>query len=435
MVFITAFLLNSLYMLAPLPAFPVTAVCLILVPRYLAKDADTRWILRLLLSVPLLGTSIFGPHLHHIVNWHYIILALFTLRLLTTNFPVRPLQMMAVAAAALFTGLSLLNDAGAMTAAAGFDSIRIGGLLLVYVLTYAWMKERRPQVHANRSVILDTYVYVVAGTVAAMVVQFLMYRLFGQAVGSVTFFRLRTSYDVLFTAYSTMSIFIFSGAFLGLTRYQETDRWRYLLFSVFMVVLSALNTARSGIFAFVATLAIVGLLLLLHPQIRLGLDKIVAAFVVLGASVASIVFLFATRQNLESLFYVNMRDTLISEGLVLVTENVRSFLFGIGYSRVEELTMLPHNLFTQLFVVHGAVGVSVVSFLLFYALWKNRMHPTLLSLLLVLIGGQFVTSIYLTSYLFPLFLLSLIPGAEEQPAYAIATDGTKGTGTLFRIGI
>lgn len=268
----------------------------------------------------------------------------------------------------------------------------------------------REQLMVQSSEWTDKYQLVTFASAICILYQFLLYTLFGQVVGFITFFPARTVYDMTFTGYSVLSALLGGGLIISLTKILNGERIaRNALYMVIIFMGCGFNTSRSGLYA-----AIIIMLIMIALSLNKKKGFMIATVIlipVLLLMIFSINIMLSNRNSLtgQTLLSDNGRFALMKQGLETIFSDINALLFGLGINAqyyIKGVT-IQHNMFLEMLELNGLILFIpfVVVVLMFLRYTKEKENRYLLWH--ILLSHQFYSSFFATTFLLVVLILSI----------------------------
>lgn len=241
-----------------------------------------------------------------------------------------------------------------------------------------------------------------------------IYLFTGRLIGKATIWAGRQNFDMTFTGYSVLSVFLGGGMVIAVINLLHSKR-KTLSFVqlLFLAYACVVNSARSGLFASIVII----LLMLLQSLRRYGTAKRALLFgipIIIGM-IISLFYLLQTRTSLQivGLFDATGRQDLIDQAFQIMTSNASTFLFGVGVNGAEALGIsAQHNMFLEMWVLNGTILLIPFVIVVFMILWKTRRRKNRYLLWQLLFAHQFYSSFFATTFL-PVVLILTFGSYDE----------------------
>lgn len=248
---------------------------------------------------------------------------------------------------------------------------------------------------------MKEYIQIVFGTALAVIMQYILDRYLGIAVGNITYFPGRTIYDLLFIGYSVLSIYLGTGSIMIYIYTQGKLEIKDML-GIFMILLAiVVNSSRTGL---VVCILMLGILFFKKIIKRITIKEIFMGIIALSMSITLIGVLVESR-GINSIFDANGRDTAALEGIELF---MKSPIIGVGLIPEDYKIMLPHNFIIQYLMQMGMIGGILVASYIFKSLIDLKDTKLKYLNIFILIGGLFVTDLHANTFYTVILIMAYI---------------------------
>lgn len=353
MVFLLAIVNLAAYLVSPLAGFGTVALTLAIIGLRRGCSRLEKVLTMLVLTMPLYALPLL-PGLHHVASWTTLLLLTLVVmvipRIQRLSPPIFVLLFILVAFSVL-TGVSVADPSDGWYYLAQF---------LIFIIPAVLIYEAR---HWTREVVdtaaIGRLIGVLASTQLALavgvIIQWLLDSRFGIALGSISFFAERVTYDLTLSAYSVLSGLLSIGIVLAPTLWRRGSWQMAVVLAVVSSFAIVINSSRTGI---VVGVVVLGLAILFPPK---GARRFGARLAIIPAGVLAwwMYSLYASSVRGDEEF---LDDNGRFESFRAAIENGMasdvSFLLGVGYADYEGLA--PHNFFVETFVSSGAIVAAVV---------------------------------------------------------------------------
>lgn len=438
-------ILTCLFLVGMLLNYWLGLLILILTMAYVIRQSSGQWdalVSLLIVSLPISYVGILGPLTHHVFSLFNIVLivliTLFWIRGYTQKwYRLSVWEILAVLSFGLLFVLHLVQT-HQFTLMNLFQMARWYLIVLAVYTIYKMPLSFVQQLNLKKYT--DTYITVTLATAIALLVQLLLHQMLGIEVGNLSHFRLRVSYDVFFLAYSFLAIYLYSGALMAYMAFLRTKTKVYGVVTLLLLLLSILNSARSGLIVF---MLIAGL----YTIFKSGLGTAKKALLLLGLAAMFLVSmqlitlvrgnLFDPSQNLDDpigqaeivetaevvgadpvgsrslidkwvyrfqqFFFDNDRFRILFDSLEIWARDSQTLLYG--HSNLNEIPVLPHNFFVESLLTYGLFLGGWMIAVFVYLMINNWRSPYFALMLYMLVSSQLVTKIHLATWFIPLILL------------------------------
>lgn len=260
----------------------------------------------------------------------------------------------------------------------------------------------------DKKIILYDYIFATNIAAIGTFVQFVVKSFLNIELGNYAFLGgYRHSYGFLFADYSFLSLYLVTGAtiLLYLVYNKEINMKLGLIDIIFLLVVSVITSARTGIFAFIVVVVlftipkIIYYLIYNFPRIILISSAVI---ILVGASFLLVGNVRGSRKLSDS-----GRGKLNQQAFKIFLDKP---IFGVGFGsqNYSEISgMLPHNLIFQ-FLAQGGLIFSIPLFITLYMILfsSKRNDPILFgTILCILIGSLFIPNIFNSRYMGVIFLI------------------------------
>jgi len=263
----------------------------------------------------------------------------------------------------------------------------------------------------------DCYFGMAVASAVGVLYQYIMMKR-GVNLGYITFFPSRTVYDMTFTGYSVLSVVLGAGIVIAVDRLLLGFRFVYMMALVLCACACAVNSSRSGLFAAFVIVAIQ----LLQIKKRITIKKLFLFVSVAVIAILTIIILINNRESIRGkLLNDNGRIEILFDGIRKMSEEIQTFLFGVGASHVGE-----HNMFLEFFIANGCFAGILFLFFIGILLIKTRKSSMNFLGWHIFLSHQFFTSFFATTFLLPVLILLLAGKTKEngkQPLLHLEKNG------------
>lgn len=288
--------------------------------------------------------------------------------------------------------------------------------LVLFVVLLALLVLNSSFITFNIDSLKTSYRVVAFSTACFLIMQVILFYVFNVEVGfHLRFIRSATDYRdafaVLFADFSFLSLFLSSAIPLA---WSQDKSKLYRISNVFLLLLASfLTSARTGLFCFVAVLAVVFYVEILRGNKISRKQKISFSITLVVVGLMMVILLTLWRGN--KLFDDSGRFELMSKAVTLFKSNV---LLGIGFGMKEYPGVIPHNIFFQ-YLAQG--GLFLILPLLYYIyqsyfvlFGKHQSMDLKYSLMIILVGSQLIGNIVDSRFLLIVTILILADNNSRE---------------------
>lgn len=276
----------------------------------------------------------------------------------------------------------------------------------------------------NKDIILYDYIFATNIAAIGVLLQFIVKNVLNISIGNYACFGgYRHAYGFLFTDFSFLSLYLVTGAVLLLYLIDERklDKKNGYVNILFLIIISIITSARTGVFSFIVVFAIFVLpkflyyLIYKFPRVII----LILALIVLAGS--SVTLVGRVRGNRK--FSDSGRGALNREAFNIFLERP---IFGVGFGskNYSEISgMLPHNLIFQ-YLAQGGLILSIPLFIILAMILSivKKKDGVLFGIILsILVGSLFIPNIFNSRYMGVVFLMFSMRNTVE-----ICGDNMKG---------
>lgn len=362
------------------------------------KNKEEKILNLLILSLPLHSISILGYKLNHAFSWPILLLSIVLINniytILKNKIMIKKGYIIGFLIFCIVLALSNYR----------FDIINstreIGQIMIMClpILTTFICKEqytlKLDQGYFKRGLLKIESVIV--ATAIATIYQFTMYEFGNFNLGEITIFNNRIIYDLIFKAYSVLSLFLSLGVIIVINNIIELIIQRKITFKIFiekaiklLIIVGAIfiNTSRTGILAAILTTFII-MCNFLKVMTKKQRKVIIVLFIIV--SVFLIIFFSLSRKDM-TFFNDNGRFLTYKNALDFIFESPINFILGCGLYEGNYSHMLPHNFILELMTTSGVI-ITTISIYLIYKLIRFIKDSKYKFLFYnILIGSMFIT--------------------------------------------
>lgn len=286
--------------------------------------------------------------------------------------------------------------------------ININMVFLAFIIGNLVKSKLSPE---EKEKLITCYMQGVYIAAVGLIIQFISINFIGMDIGYYSAFGLnRRAYAFLFSDFSFLSLYLSSGAMMvflkGKKHYKSTFKW--LLFTVFILVASMLTSARTGIVSFLVAFALYSFgklfVLLYKGSIKSILLIIFNIIILLGS------YFILNRVRIGDLTGDSGRIYINSIALDVFKQNP---LLGVGFgvsSYGNNISTIPHNIIYQ-FLAQGGLVFSLPLFIFLFTVgfiaWRKN-NVLYWGYFSVMVGALFIPDIFSSRFLLGiLFLISI----------------------------
>lgn len=278
------------------------------------------------------------------------------------------------------------------------------GLLLIYSKNLK--QEIETQVDASEW--LDLYYYTIIAVSIGVLYQFMIYMLSGVRIGFTTIWQGRQVFDLLFTGYSVLTVFIGGGMLIAVSKLLDGKKaFENMLILLLTGLACAINSSRSGLFS--AIIVIIFLFVLAIFKKRSLRYVLFYGFPVIILITYVISFLVRHRQSLQigGLLFANNRDVVAQLAVDQMSNNIGFILFGTGINGAKIYGISQHNMFLEMWTLNGSIFLFAFVILIISLLYITRNKSRNYLFWHILIGHQFISSFFATTFIVPILFIVL----------------------------
>lgn len=224
--------------------------------------------------------------------------------------------------------------------------------------------------YKNSENLKKMYKQVCLASSIALIISFLMYKIFGITMGNVTFFgngnhmTQRVNFNLLFHSFSSLSAYLATGAILLLVdifdgKY-ENQRPLNIALIIIEIIAIGLSSSRTGLVTFAA----ISFLFIICNKDKVNIKTIL--FIV-GLGIIGFVYMIITRPGAINIFYNNGRFERWLLSLKYFSKNI---LFGTGFR--DSTMALAHNFVLEFLTQGGIIVFGLLGYILFKYLIKIK---------------------------------------------------------------
>lgn len=282
--------------------------------------------------------------------------------------------------------------------------------LVLFVVLLGLLVLNTPFLSFNGDSLKKSYKITAMSTAFFLIMQVTLFYIFNIEVGfHLRFIRSATDYRdafaVVFADFSFLSLFLSSAIPLV---WKQNKAITYRISSaVILLIASFLTSARTGLFCFVAVLAVIFYIEILKGSKISRKQKIYFSLILVVVGIALVGLLTLWRGN--KLFDDSGRFDLMYKAVTLFKSNV---LLGIGFGMKQYPGVIPHNIFFQ-YLAQG--GLFLILPLLYYIyqcyliLFGQKKNIDLkYALMIILVGSQLIGNIVDSRFLLVIIMLILV---------------------------
>lgn len=278
------------------------------------------------------------------------------------------------------------------------------GLFAIYIINV----HKFTNVHFNVNEWLDLYYYTTVSASLGVIYQFLIYNTSGTRIGYTTIWLGRQVFDLLFTGYSVLTVYIGGGIIIAISKLLKGDTAIFHLFSLTITGFAcAINSSRSGLLSAILIVLIMFVVALLKKKtIRYALLYGAPVFFLMAYLVS---FLIRHRQSLQggSLFFANNRDVVAHYAFEQMFNNALYFLFGKGINSPKIEGVSQHNMFLEMWTLNGTIFLLAFVVVVIAIVYKTKNKKERYLLWHILIAHQFISSLFASTFIVPILLIVL----------------------------
>ena len=371
------------------------------------KDFINKNLECLILSLPLSYVSITGinPDRSHMVSWYTLFLAIYILYFFVQLYKKKVTIKLKYLVPILFVFIWIfvrnlfLNN---LTFLVDFIQIVITIIPIFIGVCY---KKKSLKINID---IFNKLKVVCLSTAVLVIIQSIAYKLLGIELGYITFFRERITFDVLFTGFSELSIFIGIGVLISSNKLLDQFSYKDLFGILIMLTGMVINSSRTGL---ISVIAVFILMYLQKISTKETLSKKLSKFSLLLVAIA--IGYFGLKLLLEkrttiggNIFDDNGRFITYGYALDAIFKNATNFLFGIGLNP-DNYGMIPHNFILEILLQNGIIVLSFFIIGIIFILKEINKNPYKYTLYYILISSLFVTSFFAKTYLTVIIIILL----------------------------
>ena len=284
------------------------------------------------------------------------------------------------------------------------------GLFAIYIKNVHSLKD----VHFNVNEWVDLYYYTTISASLGVIYQFLIYTTSGARIGNTTIWLGRQVFDLLFTGYSVLTVYIGGGIIIAVSKLLNGDRAIFHLFSLFLTGFAcAINSARSGLFSAILIVLIMFVIALMKKKkIRYALIYGIPVFLFMAYTIS---FLVSHRQSLQggSLLFANNRDVVAHYAFEQMFSNALYFLFGKGINSPKLDGISQHNMFLEMWTINGTIFLFAFIVVVIALIYKTKNKSERFLLWHIFVAHQFISSLFASTFIVPVLLIVLCSEDEN----------------------
>ncbi len=364
----------------------------------------------LLLSLPMSYIGIFGISMNHIFSWYNIFLVIYMIVLMKYYKKITKTSMLVFIIVFLILVLELLWATDISKSI--IETIQILLMLIPIMITFN-VKSELPLKNIDCKKLMFLFSDICIATAICMLIQWWLHYYLNLDIGIIEYYGFnRVSFFCLFRGASVLPVFMGIG-FLILFIELIDNRLKLSNIIKMLIILIAmiLNTSRTGIVSlFLVLFFIIGIKFLKRPNLKiilLTVSSMLLAFV-------SINYLISIRAGINGILDDNGRFSLIYKGLEVFSSNIKTILFGAGFTgeEIRTLITIPHNFLIQTLAQNGLIITIIIFLLIFTYFKKNKNNKYKYIILFILLSGMFITDFYANAFITFLFIVVDICGVD-----------------------
>ena len=307
----------------------------------------------LILSMPLHSISIIGYKLNHIFSWPIIFLTIISLLNISTIIKKR-IKLNRMSVITLIIGTLILIISNYNSGVTG--CIKIVQIMLMVIPAYTTFVCRKDLIkdinEKFQSEMINKLVSIFLATAIGVIAQYILYTYFNIKLGQITIFSGRSVFDLLFNAYSVLSLFLGLGIVLIFRKLLEKVNLLDIIKIVVLFIAIIVNSSRTGLVA-----AIIAIFLMINSRgLKLSMNrKIVFYIIYIILSTLGVLYALKSRSELSNFFYDNGRMETYKYGLNMFICNFKIFFIGNGLDLTTYQEVMPHNFIIETLVTCGII--------------------------------------------------------------------------------
>lgn len=277
------------------------------------------------------------------------------------------------------------------------EAIQIYMIIITTSLTLVCLKYIRNKIYKEEYI--NIYIYMVYATSIGVIFQYMLSSYFNISLGKITYVANRAIYDLLFTGYSVLSIYLASGIVLIIISSKHINS-KKIIGIIIILISIVLNTSRTGLYG---AIIILGLYYFIKSIKKMSIRSICLLISMCIVGIIAINILASMRG--AAIFELSGRERTYFLGIQKFLENP---LFGTGFAKSDYNIVLAHNFIIEYLMQLGIIGASPIFFLIIILLFKARKSYLVYIILYFLICGLFVTEIHANTFINVILILILI---------------------------
>lgn len=365
-------------------------------------------LLSLIFSIPTYNISVIGDKLHHMFSWCSILLGIlmfyliYTLIINQTKFHIKNLLLLL-----LFTSFIIITNFSLYFANDSVIKVIQVFLMIVPVLLSVEQADFLSEKVDKKTLrnIENNIIYTITATAVAVIFQYTIFNINGTMLGKITIYEGRIVFDLLFKAYSVLSLYMGLGIVISVKRFFKEYKIIYLVLSLIILVGIVFNSSRTGLVASLIVSLIIVLKSLKYK--KKYILKIIVILIGIFIMILATNFLLNSR-NTNTLMDNNGRFGTYEYSFNLIFRNFLSFLLGNGLSLSNYNEMVAHNFFMETILSSGIVVFSIVFYWCVKLLKCINRSEFKYIIWAIFIGSMFITNFQGNMFATIFFIISII---------------------------
>ena len=267
---------------------------------------------------------------------------------------------------------------------------------------------------------IDLYYYTTIATSLGVLYQFLLFTYTSTGIGFLTIWRGRQVFDLLFTGYSVLTVYLGGGMIIAMSKLLRGEKTFTNLCILLLIGIScAINSARSGLLSAVVVILIMLIFAFFEKKnVRYALFYGIPVLMLISYIVS---FLISHRQSLQvgGLLFANNRENVAQFAFDLMENNLLYFWFGTGINGAQLSGVSQHNMFLEMWTLNGTLFLIPFVLLVISLLYMTRRNSNRFLLWQLFIGHQFISSLFASTFIVPILIIVLCSNAEQRTGYYV----------------
>lgn len=362
----------------------------------------------MILTMPTYNVGFIGDKLHHFLSWCNIY-SYFLIIYLCKYFIEKKIVMKKecfISMIFVILALVLRTIISSEVTSGLFNVMQVALMITPIILVFSGKEILRNKI--TKVGYEDIKKFTIISTVATsigVIIQYFYFENFGKIVGQITVYPDRISCDLLFKAYSVLSLYIGIGLTFNIKEFLECSNIKNVIYSLICLIGIIFNSARTGI---VASL-IVCCFMIPKKMKKAKKPQLNILIIIIGAIIGgyAVNYMLASR-NTTSLMDGNNRLETYIYGMSVLMKSPINFILGGGLSLKLYNSILPHNFFLETLTTMGIVNTIIIFTWIFILLKYLKNTDFKYIVWHILIGSMFITNFQGNTFATIYFVIAIL---------------------------